>query len=81
MPDPIGTFSKRGSNIESWTTCRLATLSDPLSLEPVGIVLSTSDPQLRNLLENFMGAFEGTGILDELREKWLENDAWIAALP
>lgn len=81
MPDPIGTFSKRGSNIESWATSRLATLSEPLSLEPVGIALSPSAPRLRNLLENFMGAFEGTGIFDELRKKWLENDAWIAALP
>lgn len=59
----------------------LATLSEPLSLEPVGIALSASDPQLRNLLENYMAAFEGTGILDKLRKKWLEDGSWIAALP
>lgn len=59
----------------------LATLTEPLSIEPVGIALSPSDPQLRNLLENYMRAFEGTGILDELRKKWLENDSWVAALP
>jgi len=59
----------------------LATLSEPLSLEPVGIALSPSDPQLRNLLENYMAAFEGTGILEGLRKKWLEDGSWIAALP
>ena len=59
----------------------LATLSEPLSIEPIGIALSPSDPQLRNLLENYLAAFEGTGILDGLRKKWLEDGSWIAALP
>jgi polar amino acid transport system substrate-binding protein len=59
----------------------LATLTEPLSIEPVGIALSPTDPQLRNLLENYLRAFEGTGILDGLRKKWLESDSWIAALP
>jgi len=59
----------------------LATLSEPLSIEPIGIALSASDPQLRNLLENYLAAFEGTGIMDGLRKKWLEDGSWIAALP
>lgn len=59
----------------------LATLTEPLSLEPVGIAMTPGDPQLRNLLENFMMTFEGTGIMDELRKKWLEDGSWIAALP
>lgn len=59
----------------------LATLSEPLSIEPIGIALSPGDPQLRNLLENYLAAFEGTGILDGLRKKWLEDGSWIAALP
>jgi polar amino acid transport system substrate-binding protein len=59
----------------------LATLTEPLSIEPVGIALSAGDPQFRNLLENYIRAFEGLGIMDELRKKWLEDDSWIAALP
>jgi ABC-type amino acid transport substrate-binding protein len=59
----------------------LATLKEPLALEPVGIAMRPTDPQLRNLTENFIKAFEGTGLLDQLRKKWLEDDSWIAALP
>ena len=59
----------------------LATLTEPLSIEPVGIALSAGDPQFRNLLENYIRAFEGLGVMDELRKKWLEDDSWIAALP
>jgi polar amino acid transport system substrate-binding protein len=59
----------------------LATLNKPLNIEPVGIALPAGDQQLRNVLENFMRAFEGTGILEQLRKKWLEDGSWIAALP
>ena len=56
-------------------------LDEPLSFEPIGIALSPSDPQFRTLLDNYIVAFEGTGILQQLRKKWLEDGSWIAALP
>ncbi len=59
----------------------LATLNQPLALEPAGIAMSPSDPQLKNLIENYIDAFEGTGLLEQLRKKWLEDGSWIAALP
>jgi polar amino acid transport system substrate-binding protein len=59
----------------------LATLNQPLSVEPIGIALSPNDPQLRTLIDNYLAAFEGTGILQQLRKKWLEDGSWIAALP
>jgi polar amino acid transport system substrate-binding protein len=59
----------------------LATLNQPLSVEPIGIALSPSDPQFRTLLDNYMSAFEGTGLLQQLRKKWLEDGSWIPALP
>ena len=59
----------------------LATLDQPLSLEPAGIAMLPTDPQLKNLVENFLKAFEGTGLLEQLRKKWLEDGSWIAALP
>ena len=59
----------------------LATLNEPLNVEPIGIALPANDPQLKGLLENYITAFEGTGILQGLRKKWLEDSSWIAALP
>jgi polar amino acid transport system substrate-binding protein len=59
----------------------LATLNQPLALEPVGIAMLPTDPQLKNLIENYIKAFEGTGLLEQLRKKWLEDGSWIAALP
>ena len=59
----------------------LATLNQPLALEPSGIAMLPGDAQLKNLIENFIKAFEGTGLLEQLRKKWLEDGSWIAALP
>ena len=57
------------------------TSSEPLSVEPVGIAAPANDPQLVNLLQNYLTAFEGTGLLDELRKKWMEDGSCVAALP
>jgi ABC-type amino acid transport substrate-binding protein len=59
----------------------LATLREPLTIEPIGIALPGNDPMLHNLMDNYLDAFEKTGILEQLRKKWLEDGAWIAALP
>ena len=58
-----------------------ATLNQPLTLEPIGIAVPGNDPQLLNLVRNYHLALEGTGILEALRQQWLENGAWVAALP
>ena len=58
-----------------------ATLNQPLTLEPIGIAVPVTDPQLLNLVRNYVTALEGTGILEALRVRWLENSAWVAALP
>ena len=58
-----------------------ATLNQPLTLEPIGIALPANDPQLVNLVQNYMTALEGTGIMQGLRQNWLENGSWVAALP
>jgi polar amino acid transport system substrate-binding protein len=59
----------------------LATLAQPLTVEPVGIAMPMGDPQLKSLLDSYITAFEGTGILPALRKKWLEDGSWVAALP
>jgi polar amino acid transport system substrate-binding protein len=59
----------------------LATLERPLTVEPVGIAVSKDDPQFFNLVDNYLEAYEKTGILAKLREKWFEDSSWVAALP
>jgi polar amino acid transport system substrate-binding protein len=58
-----------------------ATLNQPLTLEPIGIAVPANDAQFLNLVRNYVTALEGTGILQALRQQWLEDGAWIAAMP
>ena len=59
----------------------LTTLEQPLTVEPVGIAVSKDDPQFFNLVDNYLEAYEKTGILNKLRKKWFEDSSWVAALP
>jgi ABC-type amino acid transport substrate-binding protein len=59
----------------------LTTLKRPMTVEPVGIVVPSSDPQLLTLLDNYLEALEGMGYMAELRKVWLQDGSWIAALP
>ena len=59
----------------------LTTLERPLTIEPIGIAVSKDDPQFFNLVDNYLRAYEKTGILTKLRKKWFEDSSWVAALP
>jgi polar amino acid transport system substrate-binding protein len=59
----------------------LTTLSEPLTIAPVGIAISKDDPQFLNLVENYLDAYGKVGLLTKMRKKWLEDKSWIAALP
>lgn len=59
----------------------MTTLSEPLTLAPVGIAISKDDPQFLNLVENYLDAYGRVGLLTKMRKKWFEDKAWIAALP
>jgi polar amino acid transport system substrate-binding protein len=59
----------------------LATLERPLTVEPIGIAVSKNDAQFFNLVDNYLEAYEKTGLLTKLREKWFESSAWVVALP
>ena len=59
----------------------LATLREPFTIEPIGVAVPGNDLAFRNLVDNYIEAFEKTGILEQLRKTWLEDGAWIAALP
>lgn len=59
----------------------LVTLEKPLTVEPYGIAVDADDEEFLNLVQNYVRAYEGTGLLSALRKKWLESSSWIAALP
>jgi polar amino acid transport system substrate-binding protein len=59
----------------------LATLNQPLTIEPIGIALPPGDSLLLNMVTNYLGALEGTGLLDVLEQKWFEDGAWLIQVP
>lgn len=59
----------------------LVTLERPLTVEPIGIAMSKEDTEFHNLVDNYLEAYTRIGLLAKLREKWLKDNAWLAALP
>jgi len=59
----------------------LASLRDPLTIEPIGIAVPPGDALLVNFLENTMGALETSGLMSMLRSRWTEQSDWIQQLP
>ncbi len=58
----------------------LVTLDRPLSVEPVGVAMPAGDPLFINLVQNYLNALHQTGIMAELRAKWVDDAAWLAEL-
>jgi polar amino acid transport system substrate-binding protein len=59
----------------------LATLAQPLTIEPIGVALPAGDSLLLNMVENYLGALEGIGLLDELEAKWFDDGSWLIQIP
>lgn len=59
----------------------LATLSVPLTIEPIGIAMPPSDALFINLVENYLSAVATTGLLDELRARWYDDGSWLIQVP
>jgi polar amino acid transport system substrate-binding protein len=59
----------------------LATLSQPLTIAPIGIALPPGDSLLGNMVTNYLGALEGTGLLELLEKKWFEDGSWLLQVP
>ena len=57
------------------------TLEQPLTVEPIGIGISKDDLQFQNLVDNYLDAYEKTGLLNKLRKKWFEDSTWVSRLP
>jgi polar amino acid transport system substrate-binding protein len=59
----------------------LATLTQPLTIEPIGIALPPGNPLLINMIQNYLGALQMAGVLDQLENMWFEDGAWLVRLP
>ena len=59
----------------------LMTLNQPMAIEAIGIAVPANDDNFKSLVEIYLSAFERTGVVNQIRKKWLEDGSWVAALP
>lgn len=59
----------------------LLTLAAPLTVEPIGIAVPSSELPLQMLLDSYLSAFSDAGFLEMLQVEWLEKDHWLSELP
>ena len=59
----------------------LATLEEPLTIEPIGIALPPDAFQLHNLVENYVNALQIGRVLENLEAKWFQDGSWLIRLP
>ncbi len=60
---------------------RLMAIRTPFTVEPLGIALPPDAPLLMNLVENYLRTLKDTGLLAQLKAKWLSDGAWLSELP
>jgi len=85
LADKVDAFLADGPIIRltamRYPNAELAMLRQPLTIEPIGIAVPPDDALLLNLVQNYMGALEGSGGLDALLKKWFDNAGWLTQLP
>lgn len=59
----------------------LATLEEPLTIEPIGMALPPNDFLLHNMIRNYLNALNMIGVLKDLEAKWFDDGAWLIRLP
>lgn len=59
----------------------LMAVRTPFTVEPLGIGLPPDAPLLLNLVTNYLGTLEDTGLLAQLKAKWLSDGSWLQELP
>jgi polar amino acid transport system substrate-binding protein len=58
----------------------LATLSEPLTMEPIGIAVAPKDPLFLNFIQNYFNALKLAGELDRLETYWFQDGSWLAKM-
>ncbi len=51
-----------------------------LTYEPLGIAVGGDDPLLLNWVTNFLGRMEGTGTMELMKDRWIEDASWLEQL-
>jgi polar amino acid transport system substrate-binding protein len=59
----------------------LLSVVTPLTYEPLGIAVPREDYHFVNWIENFLEVLDGSGRIDEIRERWFEDASWLPELP
>jgi ABC-type amino acid transport substrate-binding protein len=59
----------------------LMAIRTPFTVEPLGIALPPDAPLLHNLVSNYLNTLEDTGLLAQLKAKWLADGSWLSELP
>ena len=55
----------------------LASLKQPLTIEPIGLALPADDGLFLNLVENYLHSLQLLSTLDALQKKWFEDGGWL----
>ncbi len=55
----------------------LASLKQPLTIEPIGMALPADDALFLNLVENYLHSLQLLGTLETLQKKWFEDGGWL----
>ncbi len=59
----------------------LMAIRTPFTVEPLGIALPPDAPLLHNIVMNYLNTLEDTGLLAQLKAKWLSSGEWLSELP
>ena len=59
----------------------LVAASAPFTFDPIGAALPAGDPLFLNLVENFMLNLEGSGLMEQLTERWFNDPSWLEQIP
>lgn len=57
-----------------------ATLTKPMSYEPVGVALPANDPLLVNWVQNSLNTIIATREMDSLMKRWFDDSSWVKQL-
>ncbi len=59
----------------------LAVMPQPFTTEPLGVALPPNSPLFANLVQNYLNTLEYTGLLIQMKAKWISGDEWLAEMP
>ena len=55
----------------------LVCLDEPVTIEPIGMAINTTDPILINIIQNYFSTLQLSGNLDLITYKWFDDSTWL----